>query len=344
MKMILGQNTKQYIIGSAIVLCSAIALILIIKYVPLDPTKVEVELVEERIQFEVQPKLNSENIRPQEKKQDSKPVNGVLEPTFDVINLSEDNTLVIGGRGAINKNVQIFNGGQLIGEVMTNQFGEFVFIEKLTPGYYDLSLLSNGIKSQKTVSIIAPEISKALANGDVNLLPSESEAIITLNNADGTVDKVIQGANNSAKNLSFDSLSYSSEGTLNLSGKALPGSRVDVYIGKKLLGTAIADDNGFWNLALDNPIKPGDYILRFNELQNNKIVESLETPIRQENLEEINISESAIIVQPGNSLWRISRRFYGKGVLYTLIFKANNNLIDDPDLIFPGQIFNVPKK
>ena len=94
----------------------------------------------------------------------------------------------------------------------------------------------------------------------------------------------------------------------------------------------------------DNPIKPGDYILRFNELQNNKIVESLETPIRQENLEEINISDSAIIVQPGNSLWRISRRFYGKGVLYTLIFKANNNLIDDPDLIFPGQIFNVPKK
>ena len=344
MKMILGQNTKQYIIGSTIVLCSAIALILIIKYVPLDPTKVEVELVEERIQFEVQPELNSENIKPQEKKQDSKPINGVLEPTFDVINLSEDNTLVIGGRGAINKNVQIFNGGQLIGEVMTNQFGEFVFIEKLTPGYYDLSLLSNGIKSQKSVSIIAPETSKALANGDVNLLPSESEAIITLNNADGTVDKVIQGANNSAKNLSFDSLSYSSEGTLNLSGKALPGSRVDVYIGKKLLGTAVADDNGFWNLALDNPIKPGDYILRFNELQNNKIVESLETPIRQENLEEINISDSAIIVQPGNSLWRISRRFYGKGVLYTLIFKANNNLIDDPDLIFPGQIFNVPKK
>ena len=344
MKMILGQNTKQYIIGSTIVLCSAIALILIIKYVPLDPTKVEVELVEERIHFEVKPESNPKIVTQVEKKEDSQLINGVLEPTFDVINLSEDNTLVIGGRGAINKNVQIFNGEKLIGEVMTNQFGEFVFIEKLTPGYYDLSLLSDGMKSQKTVSIVAPETSKILANGDIKLLPTESEAIITLNNADGTVEKVIQGANNSAKNLSFDSLSYSSEGTLNLSGKALPGSKVDVYIGKKLLGTAIADDNGFWNLALDNPIKPGDYILRFNELQNNKIVESLETPIRQENLEEINISESAIIVQPGNSLWRISRRFYGKGVLYTLIFKANNNLIDDPDLIFPGKIFNIPKK
>jgi nucleoid-associated protein YgaU len=227
---------------------------------------------------------------------------------------------------------------------MTNQFGEFVFIEELSPGNYDLSLLSKGIKSQKSVSIIAPDTKKILTNGDIELLPSKSEAIVTLNNADGTVEKVLQGTNNNANILSFDSLSYSSEGALNLSGKALPGSKVDVYIGKKLLGTAFADDNGFWNLALDSPVKPGDYILRFNEIQNDKVVASLETPIRQEDLAEINISENAIIVQPGNSLWRISRRFYGKGILYTLIFKANNRLIDDPDLIFPGQVFDIPKK
>ena len=344
MKMIFGEYTKQYLLGGFIVLCAFTALILVIKYVPLDPTKVEIVPVVEKIHFEVEPDLNAEKSNPQANKEDNKALKEVLDPTFDVINLSEDNTLVIGGRAAISQNVKIFNGDQLIGEVMTNQFGEFVFIEELSPGYYDLSLLSNGIKSQKTVSILAPDKTKVLANADVKLLTSKSEAIVTLNNADGTVEKVLQGASNSAKNLSFDSLSYSSEGTLNLSGKAMPGSRVDVYIGKKLLGKAFADDNGFWNLALDKPVKPGDYILRFNEIQNDKVVASIETPIRQENLEEINISGNDIIVQPGNSLWRISRRFYGKGVLYTLIFKANNGLIDDPDLIFPGQIFNIPKK
>ena len=344
MKMIFGEYTKQYLIGGFIVLCAFIALILVIKYVPLDPTKVEIIPVEEKIHFEVEPDLNTENIEKQVKQEDNKSLKEVLDPTFDVINLSEDNTLVIGGRAAISQNVKILNGGQLIGEVMTNQFGEFVFIEELSPGYYDLSLLSKGVKSQKTVSIIAPDTKKILTNGDVELFPSKSEAIVTLNNADGTVEKVLQGANNNANNLSFDSLSYSSEGALNLSGKALPGSKVDVYIGKKLLGTAFADDNGFWNLALDSPVKPGDYILRFNEIQNDKVVASLETPIRQEDLAEINVSENAIIVQPGNSLWRISRRFYGKGILYTLIFKANNQLIDDPDLIFPGQIFDIPKK
>ena len=355
MKMIFGEYTKQYIIGGSIVLCAFIALILVIKYVPLDPTKVEVVPVVEKIHFEVEPDLITENSKPQATKEDNKALKEVLDPTFDVINLSEDNTLVIGGRAAISQNVKILNGDQLIGEVMTNQFGEFVFIEELSPGNYDLSLLSKGVKSQKSVSIIAPDtnkilteiapdIKKILTNGDVELLPSKSEAIVTLNNADGTVEKVLQGANNNANILSFDSLSYSSEGALNLSGKALPGSKVDVYIGKKLLGTAFADDNGFWNLALDSPVKPGDYILRFNEIQNDKVVASLETPIRQEDLAEINISENAIIVQPGNSLWRISRRFYGKGILYTLIFKANNQLIDDPDLIFPGQIFDIPKK
>ena len=49
-----------------------------------------------------------------------------------------------------------------------------------------------------------------------------------------------------------------------------------------------------------------------------------------------------ILVQPGNSLWRISRRFYGEGIMYTLIFKANQNQIDNPDLIYPGQIFEIP--
>ena len=388
--MIFGKNTKQYLLGGGIVLSALIILLLVVKYVPLDPTKIVVETVEEKIHFEVKPNLEIENIKPKDDMDSNKDVNLILEPTFDIIKLGEDNTLVIGGRAGINQKVEIFNGDQLIGEVITNQFGEFVFIEELAPGYYDLNLLSNGIKSQKTVSIIAPDSTKILAKEGTKLLPSESEAIlatneaeaivptreaeaivptreaeaivptkeaeaivttneseaiVTINNSDGTIEKVIQGASNSneANNLSFDSLSYTSEGTLHLSGKALPGAKVDVYIGKDLVGTAFADENGFWNITLDKPVKPGDYILRFNEIENEKVIATLDTPIRQSDLSEISISENAIVVQPGNSLWRISRRFYGRGVLYTLIFKANNSQISDPDLIYPGQIFDIPR-
>ena len=48
-------------------------------------------------------------------------------------------------------------------------------------------------------------------------------------------------------------------------------------------------------------------------------------------------------MQPGNSLWRIARRVYGDGVQYTIIYRANQKQIGDPDLIYPGQVFQVPK-
>ena len=50
----------------------------------------------------------------------------------------------------------------------------------------------------------------------------------------------------------------------------------------------------------------------------------------------------AITVQPGNTLWAISRDKYGEGVLYVRIFQANRDRIRDPDLIYPGQVFTVP--
>ena len=47
---------------------------------------------------------------------------------------------------------------------------------------------------------------------------------------------------------------------------------------------------------------------------------------------------------PGNSLWRIARQVYGKGIQYVEIFEENKSLIKDPDLIYPGQIFNLPEE
>jgi nucleoid-associated protein YgaU len=49
-----------------------------------------------------------------------------------------------------------------------------------------------------------------------------------------------------------------------------------------------------------------------------------------------------IVIQPGNSLWRISRVIYGRGVAYTTIYQANREQIRNPNLIYPGQIFATP--
>ncbi len=46
----------------------------------------------------------------------------------------------------------------------------------------------------------------------------------------------------------------------------------------------------------------------------------------------------------GDSLWQISRRIYGKGTRYTVIFDANQPQIRNPDRIYPGQIFVLPNE
>lgn len=54
--------------------------------------------------------------------------------------------------------------------------------------------------------------------------------------------------------------------------------------------------------------------------------------------------QNAVIIRRGDSLWRISRRVYGRGIRYSTIYMANQEQIRDPDLIWPGQVFSVPDK
>jgi LysM repeat protein len=51
-----------------------------------------------------------------------------------------------------------------------------------------------------------------------------------------------------------------------------------------------------------------------------------------------------LVIQPGNSLWKLSREVYGKGRMYTVIYDANRDLLKNPNKIYPGQILTAPKQ
>jgi nucleoid-associated protein YgaU len=53
---------------------------------------------------------------------------------------------------------------------------------------------------------------------------------------------------------------------------------------------------------------------------------------------------SAATVTRGDSLWRISRRYLGKGMRYTVIYEANSSQIRNPNLIYAGQVLVMPQK
>jgi ELWxxDGT repeat protein len=46
---------------------------------------------------------------------------------------------------------------------------------------------------------------------------------------------------------------------------------------------------------------------------------------------------------PGDSLWKIAKKVYGNGNLWTKIHEANKDQIPNPDLIHPGQVLTLPK-
>ena len=48
-------------------------------------------------------------------------------------------------------------------------------------------------------------------------------------------------------------------------------------------------------------------------------------------------------VKKGDSLWKIAQNAYGDGNRHPDIFEANKEVIQNPDLIFPGQMLRVPK-
>jgi nucleoid-associated protein YgaU len=112
-----------------------------------------------------------------------------------------------------------------------------------------------------------------------------------------------------------------------------------------LIGRAGSDGDGRWHLSPEQPVEPGRYTLRADQVDGaGKVTARAETPFQMADLPPDLGPERSVVVQPGNSLWRIARRTYGAGIQYTVIYEANLDQIRDPDLIYPGQIFALPRQ
>lgn len=47
-------------------------------------------------------------------------------------------------------------------------------------------------------------------------------------------------------------------------------------------------------------------------------------------------------VEPGDTLSKIAKQFYGNANAYQRIFEANRPMLQDPDRIYPGQALRIP--
>ena len=183
---------------------------------------------------------------------------------------------------------------------------------------------------------------------------AQQEETPTIMIADVSGVKIVSQAPASAENpeISLDAISYDEEGALTLAGRGVPSGLLRLYLNNAVIGETTSDALGAWSFDA-SALEPGVYTLRIDQLNADasKVLARMETPFKREARsklqEQLSAAESparinVVTVQPGNTLWGISRERYGQGILYVQVFEANRDKIRDPDLIYPGQIFNLP--
>ncbi|MDF1872887.1 LysM peptidoglycan-binding domain-containing protein [Vannielia sp.] len=154
--------------------------------------------------------------------------------------------------------------------------------------------------------------------------------------------------------LRVETIGYA-EGGVRLSGRGIgPAENLRIYLDNAPIATAPLADDGTWDAQLEG-VAPGTYQLRVDQIgAGGKVTRRFETAFLRESEESLarqaasqtdaeGLSVSVITVQPGYTLWAIASDRYGDGLAYHKVLEANAGLIRDPDLIYPGQVFDLPE-
>ena len=209
----------------------------------------------------------------------------------------------------------------------------------------------NGVKADlinKTPELAQPTEEK-IEEDVQQILTSEPTVLL----ADNEGVKVVQGGEGPTvmTGVLFDTINYSTDGGVAVTGRGSPDAIVRFYLDNSPVASTAVDQTGYWSADLSD-VEAGVYTLRLDQLdQSGKVSSRIESPFKREDRSVLadqmkDIASPArinvITVQPGNTLWAISRERYGRGILYVQVFDANKDKIRNPDLIYPGQIFDLP--
>ncbi len=262
-------------------------------------------------------------------------------PTFDVVRVDKDGVMVMAGRGAPGAEISILANGAVVATVKADQNGEWVVnLDKpLAAGATQLTLKAKNLDGTDKVSSQLVTVN----------IPSTAGAAATVALSEpGKATRVLQGQGlqASAGSVVLEAVDYDGKGNVIFSGKAKSGTVVALSIDGKEVGEAIADADGHWEVKPDTPIAIGQHDLKVAELNAaGAVVGLIEVPLQREDPAKAvaGLKAGQVVIQPGNNLWNISRKLYGEGTQYTVIYEANKNQIKNPDLIYPGQVFTTPQ-
>ena len=258
------------------------------------------------------------------------------DPSFDVVRIGERGDAVLAGRAVPKAEVVILDGGVEIGRTIADGRGEWVFVPSnpMAPGARQLTLRAHN-----------PDGSVTNSGAPVVLVVPDrpGDQILAFKPLPGGGAKLLIGPPLGEGGISIDIVEADSKGRLFIGGRGPVGGKVHVYLGNAFVGAATIESDGTWKVTATLP--KGENITVRADLVDakGKVLARVEMPVAAQG-ELKAASDTAVVVSAGNSLWRIARRIYGSGEAYTIIYKANKDKIRDPDLIYPGQVFQLPKR
>jgi nucleoid-associated protein YgaU len=278
-------------------------------------------------------------------------------PSFDIVRIAPGGRAVIAGRAAPDAEVELRSGDRVIDRVRADRRGEWVALppELLAAGEQELTLATQvagrpAVESDEVLVVVVPPPRAAPEAGGPEIAaaePPDAPLAMALPREGRGQGRILQapGRISSDGTLALIVLDYDDTGRIRLHGEAAPGAPLLIYVDNAPAGAAVVEPSGKWTTVLEPSLAPGDYTLRLDQLDpSGKPIARLETPFTRASRPPVEgeVQVDFVIVQPGNSLWRIARRLYGEGLHYVHIYGANQGQIRDPDLIYPGQVFEVP--
>lgn len=262
-------------------------------------------------------------------------INNEINLSFDIIRITKNGDAVLAGRSLPGIRFELYDKNKRLAEIYSDANGEWVWTSKesLEPGpkNFNLRYLDKKGKEHYSEQSIVVIIER----------DKKSEPFVLKSNQNGNSNSLILNIGETKNDFSLDLAELSPDGNLMLSGRVKAEHMISLFINNEYVGDAEFNDNGIWKYKSKDVFDYKKLNLRFEIFDNNKVLrESFFTNIFHNN--GLDMKEKTLVVKPGNSLWRISRKTLGGGILYTEIFKNNINIIQNPDLIYPGQVLKIP--
>lgn len=252
-------------------------------------------------------------------------------PSLDVVRVTAEGDATVAGKAAPEAAVSLRVDGVEIANVPADATGAYASL---------FTLPSATAPRVLTVAATGKDGVEVLGQDQVILAPTAAPLKIT----EAGVEVLAPTPADMAQNVVINSVVTTGD-KVTVGGTGAADQTVRLYVNDADSGTATVDAAGNWYAELVG-IAPGEYKLRADQLDASGAVTSrYETPFKREAVVAAvaPIAPVTITVQPGLTLWAIAEQNFGDGAMYVQVFEANKDMIRDPNLIYPGQVFNIPK-